>query len=222
MYSISKNRLIGVGALVLAVVAGTAISLSGKGQNSGDLVAATQVQVGATAPNFTAVDSNGKTHSLTDFRGKTVVLEWTNHDCPFVRKHYDTSNMQKLQKTATGQGVVWLSIVSSGPGQQGFVNGAKANELTKSRNASPTAVLLDPDGKVGRLYGAKTTPHMFVVAPNGNLAYMGAIDDKPTANKDDVATAKNYILPALDAVKANRTVAISTTQPYGCSVKYGK
>jgi peroxiredoxin len=222
MYGIFKHRLIGLGALTLSAVAVTAITLAHKDQTANELVAATQVQVGAPAPNFTAVDSNGKTHNLSDFKGKTVVLEWTNHECPFVRKHYDTNNMQKLQKTATGQGVVWLSIVSSAPGQQGFVNSAKANELTKSRNASPTAVILDPDGKVGRLYGAKTTPHMFVIAPNGNLAYMGAIDDKPSANKDDVATAQNYVQAALDAIKANRAVAVSTTQPYGCSVKYGK
>jgi peroxiredoxin len=222
MYGIFKHRLIGLGALTLSAVAVTAITLAHKDQTANELVAATQVQVGAPAPNFAAVDSNGKTHNLSDFKGKTVVLEWTNHECPFVRKHYDTNNMQKLQKTATGQGVVWLSIVSSAPGQQGFVNSAKANELTKSRNASPTAVILDPDGKVGRLYGAKTTPHMFVIAPNGNLAYMGAIDDKPSANKDDVATAQNYVQAALDAIKANRAVAVSTTQPYGCSVKYGK
>ncbi len=219
MRSILKNSLMGV-ALVSISVAGVA------GFNSllksDSTAAAPEVKIGAPAPNFTATDSNGKKHSLSDFKGKTVVLEWTNHDCPFVKKHYETNNMQKLQKSATAEGVIWLSVVSSAPGQQGFVNGAKANELTKSRNASPTAVLLDPEGTLGRLYGARTTPHMFVIAPNGNLAYMGAIDDKPTANKDDVATAKNYVAEALSAIKAGKPVPTPTTQPYGCSVKYAK
>ncbi len=219
MRSILKNSLMGV-ALVSISVAGVA------GFNSllksDSTAAAPEVKIGAPAPNFTATDSNGKKHSLSDFKGKTVVLEWTNHDCPFVKKHYETNNMQKLQKSATADGVIWLSVVSSAPGQQGFVNGAKANELTKSRNASPTAVLLDPEGTLGRLYGARTTPHMFVIAPNGNLVYMGAIDDKPTANKDDVATARNYVQEALNAIKAGKPVPTPTTQPYGCSVKYAK
>jgi len=219
MNSILKNSLIGA-ALVAVSVAGVASFNSFLKTDT--ISAATEVKIGAPAPNFTATDSNGKNHNLTDFKGKTVVLEWTNHDCPFVKKHYETNNMQKLQKSATSQGVIWLSIVSSAPGQQGFVNGAKANELTKSRNASPTAVILDPDGKIGKLYGARTTPHMFVIAPNGNLAYMGAIDDKPTANKDDVATAKNFVAEALTAIKAGKPVAVATTQPYGCSVKYAK
>jgi peroxiredoxin len=219
MNSILKNSLFTVALVSVSVIGVASLNSLLKSDNTS---AATEVKIGAPAPNFTAVDSNGKNHNLSDFKGKTVVLEWTNHDCPFVKKHYETNNMQKLQKSATTQGVVWLSIISSAPGQQGFVNGAKANELTKSRNAAPTAVILDPDGKIGKLYGARTTPHMFVIAPNGNLAYMGAIDDKPSANKDDVATAKNFVAEALSAIKAGKPVAVATTQPYGCSVKYAK
>ncbi len=219
MNSILRNSLFTVALVSVSVLGVASFNSFLKSDN---ISAATEVKIGAPAPNFTAVDSNGKNHNLSDFKGKTVVLEWTNHDCPFVKKHYETNNMQKLQKSATSQGVIWLSIISSAPGQQGFVNGAKANELTKSRNAAPTAVILDPDGNLGKLYGARTTPHMFVIAPNGNLAYMGAIDDKPSANKDDVATAKNFVAEALSAIKAGKPVAVATTQPYGCSVKYAK
>ncbi|MDW8200395.1 MAG: thioredoxin family protein [Cyanobacteriota bacterium SKYGB_h_bin112] len=178
------------------------------------------VSVGKPAPNFTAVDSNGKSHQLSDFKGKVVVLEWTNHECPFVRKHYESENMQKIQKQATEKGVVWLSVVSSAPGNQGYVDGAKANSLTKERNASPTAVLLDPDGKLGRLYGARTTPHMFVIAADGTLAYMGAIDSIASSNKADVAKAENYVTKAIEQVLKGEPVTNAVTQPYGCSVKY--
>lgn len=181
---------------------------------------ATVARVGEPAPNFTAVDSNGKTHNLSDFKGKTVVLEWTNHECPFVRKHYESGNMQKLQKAATGDGVVWLSVISSAPGQQGNVDGNKANELTKSRNASPTAVLIDSEGTIGRTYSARTTPHMYVIAPDGKLAYMGAIDSISSSNKADVSKAENYVTDALKAVKNGQPVSKPVTQPYGCSVKY--
>jgi peroxiredoxin len=178
------------------------------------------VRVGAPAPAFTAVDSNGKSHNLSDFKGKTVVLEWTNHECPFVRKHYDSNNMQALQKEKTGKGVVWLSVISSAPGQQGNVTPQKANELTKSRNASPTAVLIDADGKVGKLYQARTTPHMYVIDKNGALQYTGAIDDNSSKNPQDAKTANNYVRAAVDSVLKGEAVKTSTTQPYGCSVKY--
>lgn len=179
------------------------------------------VRVGSATPAFTATDSNGKTHNLSDFKGKVVVLEWTNHECPFVKKHYNSGNMQKLQKEATSKGVVWLSVISSAPGQQGHVSGQQANELTKSRNASPTAVLIDADGKVGRLFAARTTPHMYVIDTQGVLQYAGGIDDKPTSNVEDIATAKNYVSPALDSVLNGKPVQLATSQPYGCSVKYG-
>jgi peroxiredoxin len=190
---------------------------------AGFLMAATAQaapQIGKPAPDFSAVDSNGKAVKLSDYRGKIVVLEWTNDGCPYVQKHYGSGNMQKLQKDETAKGIVWLSIISSAPGEQGYVEGAEANELTKSRGAAPTAVLLDPEGKVGHLYDARTTPHMFVVNGDGTLVYMGGIDSKPTANLADIKTAKNYIRAALDEVIAGKPVGDAVTRPYGCSVKY--
>jgi peroxiredoxin len=182
--------------------------------------AAAQAVVGGKAPAFTATDSNGKPEALADFKGKWVVLEWTNNECPFVKKHYGSGNMQKLQKLFTGKGVTWLSVVSSAPGQQGFVDGARANALTKDRSAAPSAVLLDPQGTLGKLYGAKTTPHMYVIDPQGKLVYNGAIDDKPSTDPADVAGAKNYVSAALDEAMAGKPVAVASSAPYGCSVKY--
>ena len=177
-------------------------------------------EVGKTAPDFSVADATGKVMKLSDYRGKTVVLEWTNDECPYVMKHYSSNNMQTLQKEATGKGVVWLSIISSAPGEQGNVDGAKATELTKKRGAAPTAVLLDPEGKTGRLYDAKTTPHMYVVDAKGTLVYMGGIDDKATANVADIKTAKNYVRAALDSIASGKPVENAVTRPYGCSVKY--
>jgi peroxiredoxin len=179
------------------------------------------VQAGKAAPDFTAIDSNGKSHQLSSLKGKTVVLEWTNDGCPYVQKHYGAGNMQALQKAASDTGVVWLTVVSSSPGTQGHVDGAAANKLTDSRKALPSAVLLDPTGKIGKLYDAKTTPHMYVIDPKGNLAYAGAIDDKPTANQADIKGARNYVTEALTAVAAGQAPAVTTTRAYGCSVKYG-
>ena len=176
--------------------------------------------VDKTAPEFTGVDSNGQAHRLSDFRGKTVVLEWTNHDCPFVVKHYSTGNMQALQREATADGIVWLSIISSAPGKQGHVSADKANELTRSRNASPTAVILDPSGDIGRLYGAKTTPHMYIIDREGTLVYAGGIDDRPTSRKSDVEGANNYVRTALAQLAAGESISEPATRPYGCSVKY--
>lgn len=177
-------------------------------------------KVGAPAPAFTAVDSNGRTHSLGDYKGKTVVLEWHNLDCPFVKKHYGSGNMQALQQSATKDGVVWLTVNSSASGLQGHLTPQAANELLAAQKAAPTAYLLDEKGTVGRLYEAKTTPHMYVIDPKGTLAYMGAIDDKPTANPADIKTANNYVTAALASVKAGKPVAENATKPYGCSVKY--
>ncbi|NJN46097.1 MAG: thioredoxin family protein [Candidatus Competibacteraceae bacterium] len=176
--------------------------------------------VGKPAPEFVGVDSNGVSHKLSDFRGSTVVLEWTNHECPFTQKHYRTGNMQTLQKESTAQDIVWLSVVSSAPGKQGHVTPEQANELTESRQAAPTAVLLDADGTIGRLYGARTTPHMYVIDPEGTLVYMGGIDDKPTADSADIEGAKNYVRVALNALSGGQPVESSVTRPYGCSVKY--
>ncbi len=178
-------------------------------------------QPGAPAPAFIAVDADGKTHRLADYRGKTVVLEWTNHQCPYTVKHYRSGNMQMLQKAATTEGIVWLSIISSAPGRQGYVTPAEAKRLTTSRKAAPTAVLLDPEGKIGRLYNARTTPHMFIIDKDGKVSYMGAIDNRPSASSADIKGAKNYVADALEALKAGRLPAKTSTRPYGCSVKYG-
>jgi peroxiredoxin len=174
-------------------------------------------QTGRPAPVFTATDTKGVQHTLTAYRGKTVVIEWTNHECPYTGKHYATGNMQALQADATAAGVIWLTVISSRPGEQGYVDAAQADRLTESRKAHPTAVLLDPSGKLGHLYDARTTPHMFVIDGAGTLVYMGAIDDRPAANP---AGARNYVREALDAVAAGRPVAVAVTRPYGCSVKY--
>lgn len=178
------------------------------------------IAVGAPAPEFSATTTQGTTLSLSALKGKTVVLEWTNHQCPFVRKYYDKGHMQQLQKDATAAGIVWISINSSAAGKEGHVDAARANELTTERGASPAHVILDEKGEIGRRYGAKTTPHMFVIDPSGTLVYMGAIDSKPSPNTDDIAGATNYVTAALAALKAGTPVEPASTQPYGCSVKY--
>lgn len=198
--------------LVLAAVA--VLTAAGAAAAQGTAPAINQ-----PAPNFTAPGADGRTHSLSQYRGKTVVLEWTNHECPYVKKHYSGA-MQALQRDATREGVVWLSIVSSAPGEQGHITGAQAKQLTASRKASPTAVLLDPSGAVGRLYGAKTTPHMFVINQQGRLIYAGGIDDVPSKKVEDLQRAKPLVRLALADVKAGRPVAISSSRPYGCGVKY--
>ena len=177
-------------------------------------------KVGDTAPAFTTAATNGRSVSLADQRGKIVILEWTNHDCPYVRKHYDSSNMQTLQKEITAQGVVWLTLISSSPGTQGYVSPKEADELTASRKANPTAVLLDPTGAVGKAYGATNTPHMYIVDKAGLLVYAGAIDDRPTTRRADVQGAHNYVRAALEDMAAGRAVQTPVTRAYGCTVKY--
>lgn len=176
--------------------------------------------VGEKAPDFELSDTNGDSHKLSDFQDEYVVLEWLNHDCPFVRKHYDSGNMQELQKKYTDADVVWLSICSSAPGKQGHYEPEAANKLTVEKKALPTAVLVDEEGTVGRLYGAKVTPHMYVIDPEGTLIYQGAIDDIPSPRKEDVAKANNYVAAALDASMAGEPVARTSSKAYGCSVKY--
>jgi peroxiredoxin len=183
-------------------------------------IAQAQVVSGQLAPDFTLTDSNGQAHSLAGFKGKYVVLEWVNHSCPFVVKHYGSGNMQSLQKEFTAKDVVWLSINSSAAGKEGAVNGQEANALTKEKGAAPTAVLLDSDGKAGKLYGAKTTPHMFVINPEGILIYQGAIDSIASADPADVSKATNYVRKALSEAMSGQSVSEATTKPYGCSVKY--
>jgi peroxiredoxin len=181
---------------------------------------AAPAKVGEAAPGFTVTASNGSPVSLASHKAKIVVLEWTNHDCPYVRKHYDSGNMQSLQRDATGQGVVWLTVISSSEGTQGHVTPAQADELTTSRKAAPSAVLLDTKGVAGKLYGATNTPHMYVVDRAGTLVYAGAIDDRPTSRRADVQGANNYVRAALDAVAAGRPVKTPVTRAYGCTVKY--
>jgi peroxiredoxin len=178
------------------------------------------VKVGEPAPDFTAKDTNEKQWSLSDYKGKFIVLEWINHDCPFVRKHYGSGHMQKLQKEYTEKGVVWLSVSSSAPGKQGHYPAQEANQLTKEKGARPTAVLLDFEGNVGRLYGAKTTPHIFIIDPQGSLIYQGAIDNIPSTDIADIEKADNYVALALDSALAGKPFATSSTKSYGCSVKY--
>jgi len=178
------------------------------------------VKVGAPAPAFTATDNTGKSHSLADLKGKWVVLEWHNEGCPYVRKHYGSGNMQKLQKEWRAHGVVWLSVISSAPGNQGHQTPEQSRAYVAAQHAAPTAVLLDAEGTVGRLYAAKTTPHMFVIDPNGVLVYDGAIDDRPTTDTADIDGAANYVSAALKAGMAGQPVVTPVSKPYGCSVKY--
>lgn len=177
-------------------------------------------QTGVPAAEFTAMDSRGRAHKLSGYRGKTIVLEWTNHECPYTVKHYATGNMQTLQRSVIEAGSIWLTVVSSRPGTQGYVEGIEADKLTDDRQAKPTAVILDPKGDLGRLYGAATTPHMYVINSSGVLAYMGGIDDQPTSNPASVQRARNYVREALDAIAAGRPVTVASARPYGCSVKY--
>jgi peroxiredoxin len=176
-------------------------------------------QIGKPAPAFAVKDSNGQLQTLGDYLGKTVVLEWTNDQCPFVKKHYQ-GNMQALQRGYTGKGVVWLTVISSASGKQGHLSGERANELTKSREAVPSAVLLDESGSMGRAYDARTTPQMYVIDQNGMLAYMGGIDSIASTEVDDIPKATPYLAQAADAVLAREEVAEPVTQPYGCSIKY--
>lgn len=176
--------------------------------------------VGDAAPDFTLTDSNGKTQTLSQSKGKYVVLEWFNEGCPYVQKHYKGGNMQGLQKQYAAKGVVWYSIISSASGKQGHGTPAQVNARAKEWNAASSAFLLDTDGKVGKLYAAKTTPHMYVISPEGKVIYMGAIDDKATSDPEDIKTSKNYVKEALDQAMAGKPVATTATVPYGCSVKY--
>lgn len=178
------------------------------------------LRVGDQAPAFTAVDSHGHQHSLAEYKNKFVVLEWHNQGCPYTRKHYDSGNMQKLQKLWTGKGVIWLTVISSAPGEQGYVTAAQENDYLQRMNAAPTAALLDPNGDLGHLYGAKTTPHMFVINPKGQLIYEGAIDDKATTDVSDIVGATNYVTVALEQSMAGKPVTTPATRAYGCSVKY--
>lgn len=208
-----RNLLLGGAALAAAAVGGVIFVL-------GDNTALASVATGAPAPAFSVQDSSGQTRTLSEFAGRTVVLEWTNHGCPYVRKHYDAGNMQAVQREAASAGVVWLQVISSAPGEQGYLDGAGARARVATDNAVPTATLLDPSGVMGRAYGARTTPHMFVIGGDGRVLYQGAIDDRPSARPASLEGANNYVRAALADVAAGRPVQTAQTTPYGCSVKY--
>ncbi len=196
-----------------ALVAGLALACT-------SITAHAAADIGQAAPAFTAQGADGKPVNLADYKGKTVVLEWTNHDCPFVKKHYDSGNIPALQKDASAKGIVWLQVISSAPGQQGQVDGATALKLNTSRQAQPAGTVLDPQGTVGKLYGAQTTPHIFIIDAQGKLAYKGGIDSIPSSNQADIAKADKYVANALTAITSGQKVAQASTRPYGCSVKY--
>jgi hypothetical protein len=177
--------------------------------------------IGSAAPDFTLIDSNGKTQALSQYKGKTVVLEWNNPGCPFVKKHYESGNIPKQQAAATAAGVVWLTLNSGAEGKQGHLDGAGASAFVAQYHASPTAYLLDGDGKVGHLYGAKTTPHLYVIDGAGTLRYMGGIDSIASTDKEDLAKATQYVPQALAELKAGKPISVVTSEPYGCSIKYG-
>ncbi len=172
------------------------------------------------APAFTGKTADGKSIDLASLKGKTVVLEWTNHECPFVRKHYESGNIPQLQKQATKDGIVWLQVISSAPGKEGFVDGATAANLNSERGSAPTATILDSDGSIGKLYGAKTSPHLFIIDASGLLVYKGGIDSIPSADKDDIAKAENYVKSALNELSAGKKISKASTKAYGCAVKY--
>ena len=179
-----------------------------------------EAKLNEQAPNFKLMDSNGKEHSLSDFKGKLVVLEWINYECPFVKKHYDSKNMQALQEKYTKQGLIWLTICSSAESKQGNFTNDEINRRSKKHGAKFTAYLVDSDGKVGKMYGAKTTPHMYIINKAGKLVYAGGIDDKASTDLEDIKGAKNYVSLALDELLAGKNVSVQSSKPYGCSVKY--
>lgn len=206
---------------IARLAAASALSFALAACSPDEAEALADLPIGKAAPDFRAGDVDGRLVSLSDFRGKTVVLEWSNPDCPTVQKHYESSNMQKTQAAATAAGAVWLTINSSAQGEQGHMTPAEAKALTAGQPSRRTAYLLDPKGEVGRRYGAKATPHLYIVNPDGTLVYRGGIDDKPTTDKADIATARNHVLAALGELKAGKPVSVPTSRAYGCSVKYG-
>jgi peroxiredoxin len=206
----------GAGITAVAVIIASLIGIIG----IFDSVAGAALQIGQIAPDFAATNSKGDPVRLSEYRGKTVVLEWTNADCPYTHKHYATGNMQAMQALAQKNGIVWLTVISSAPGKPGYVNGPAADALTQSRSAQPSAVLLDPTGTVARMYDAKTTPHMFVIDKDGTLKYMGGIDSMATTSEEDIARAEPYLKEAMLAVAAGQAAPHPVTKPYGCSIKY--
>jgi len=203
-----------------AIIAAAVLALTGVTALTFAPASEAAIKTGTRASNFVLTDSNGKSVKLSDYRGKTVVLEWHNPGCPFVQKHYDGGNMQKSQAAARAQGAVWLTINSGVKGKQGYLTAAQANALIDEQEIKSNHYLFDRAGEVGKAYGATTTPHMYIINASGQLVYQGGIDDKPTANPDDIATARNHVMAALDEIKAGKEVSVASSRPYGCSVKY--
>jgi alkyl hydroperoxide reductase subunit AhpC len=199
---------------------GTVAALSVSLPLAATAFAAGDATVGEPAPAFEGTTATGKTLSLADYRGKTVVLEWTNHECPYVRKHYGAENMQRTQKSAVDQGAIWLSVISSAPGEEGHVEAGEALAIAQRSGAAPTEIILDPKGTIGKMYGARTTPHMYIIDPQGVLKYMGGIDNIPSARVSDIEKATNYVTLALGEMAAGKPVSNPVTRAYGCSVKY--
>ena len=199
-----------------AICLGALVSITVSAQNTSPKLA----MIGQTAPNFTLQGADGKSHSLADYQGKFIVLEWTNPNCPFVHKFYDSGTMQALQTKETAKGVIWLRINSSAEGHDGYQTAAALAAYEKEHNVAATESLLDPNGQVGHMYGARTTPHMFVIDPKGALIYAGGIDNTPSPDPATIATATNYVTAALDEAMAGKPVTTPTARPYGCSVKY--
>lgn len=207
------RRALMMGGAFVAIVGGASVAVFSRSAEAA-------VETGAAAPEFSVRDANGATRTLAEFRGRVVVLEWTNHGCPYVRKHYDAGNMQALQREAAEDGVVWLQVISSAPGEQGHLDGAGALARVQTDNAAPAATLLDPTGVMGRAYGARNTPHMYIIGADGALLYQGAIDDQPSARPSTLQGANNYVRAALEDIAAGRPVRTAETVPYGCGVKY--
>lgn len=216
-----KSKVIASRIVAVAVAGVIAISANNVMSDPGHDHEHGHAKIDSPAPDFTLTDINGKEHKLSDYKGKYVVLEWTNANCPFVKKHYESGNMQALQKKYGKKEVVWLTICSSAPGKDGYFDAKDLQKIYKEKKIASTAYLRDSDGKVGHTYGAKTTPHMYVINPDGVLIYNGAIDDKPSTKTADIEGANNYVQASLDASMAGKKIEQKTTTPYGCSVKYG-
>ena len=203
-----------VNAFIISMSASLIYGLSWFKKNSLDN------QIHKKAPLFTALDSNGRKHTLSQYKGKIVVLEWKNHLCPFVKKHYISKNMQSMQETVTKKGVIWLSIISSAQGKQGYVSAEECNDIIKNEGSKATAVLFDSEGVIGKKYNAKTTPHMFVINPEGDIVYEGAIDSIRSADPRDINLATNYVIAAVTNLIKQKAINPSQTTAYGCSIKY--
>ncbi|HEX8572374.1 MAG TPA: redoxin family protein [Allosphingosinicella sp.] len=214
-------RALSIPLTAAALAAASALSFTLAACSPDAASALADLPVGKAAPAFSASGADGRLVSLSDFRGKTVVLEWSNPECPTVKKHYESGNMQKTQAEAAAAGVVWLTINSSAEGQQGYMTPARAKAFAAAQPSRRTAYLLDPKGEVGRAYGAKATPHLYIVNADGTLVYNGGIDDKPTTDKADIAGARNHVLAALSELKAGKPISVPTSRAYGCNVKYG-